>query len=106
MLGGPELIIILLAIVVLLFGAKKIPEFARSLGKASAEFRRGKMIVEKEIREADYGEDFKGEPEVTPNKRKPKKAKSKIVKAAEELGIDVEGKSEEEIKKEIAKEIA
>ena len=51
MIGGMELILIVLFIVLLLFGAKKIPEFARSLGKAKAEFQRGQMQVEREIRE-------------------------------------------------------
>jgi sec-independent protein translocase protein TatA len=39
-LGGPEMLIVL-AVVMLLFGAKKVPELARSLGKAQAEFRHG-----------------------------------------------------------------
>ena len=38
--GIPELLIIL-AIVLLLFGAKKLPEMARSIGKASGEFKKG-----------------------------------------------------------------
>ncbi|HVL52026.1 MAG TPA: twin-arginine translocase TatA/TatE family subunit [Actinomycetota bacterium] len=38
--GGGELLIIL-AVVMVLFGAKKLPEFARSLGKAKGEFRKG-----------------------------------------------------------------
>lgn len=39
-LGPPEVLLIIGAIV-LLFGAKKLPEFARSLGKAKQEFKRG-----------------------------------------------------------------
>ena len=39
-LGGPELLI-LLAVVLLLFGAKKVPDLARSLGRAKREFERG-----------------------------------------------------------------
>lgn len=39
-LGAPELLLVLGA-VMLLFGAKKLPEFARSLGKAKNEFKRG-----------------------------------------------------------------
>ena len=39
-LGGPELLIIL-AIVLLLFGAKKLPDLARSMGKSSKEFKKG-----------------------------------------------------------------
>ena len=37
---GPEWLIVL-GIIVLLFGAKKLPELARSLGKSSSEFKRG-----------------------------------------------------------------
>ncbi len=34
-------ILILIAVVALLFGATKIPQFARSIGSARAEFERG-----------------------------------------------------------------
>ena len=37
-IGGPEILIILL-FVVLFFGAKKIPELARGLGKAMRELK-------------------------------------------------------------------
>lgn len=37
---GGELLIIL-AVVLLLFGARKLPELARSLGASAKEFRRG-----------------------------------------------------------------
>lgn len=39
-LRGQELLIILL-IVVLIFGARKLPELARSLGASAKEFRKG-----------------------------------------------------------------
>jgi len=39
-IGAPEILIILL-IAALLFGAKKIPELARSVGRASSEFKKG-----------------------------------------------------------------
>ena len=45
-LGFPELIIILL-IVLLLFGARKLPDLARSLGKSIAEFKKGREETEK-----------------------------------------------------------
>lgn len=44
--GGPELLLIA-GVIMLLFGAKKLPEFARSLGKAKGEFKRG--IEEEEL---------------------------------------------------------
>ena len=48
--GGPEMIVILL-IVVLLFGANKLPKLARSSGQALGEFRRGREDIEDELRE-------------------------------------------------------
>jgi sec-independent protein translocase protein TatA len=39
-LGGPELLIVL-AVVLLMFGAKKVPDLARSLGQAKREFDHG-----------------------------------------------------------------
>lgn len=38
--GGPEVLIIV-AVLLLLFGGKKIPQFARGLGSAQREFREG-----------------------------------------------------------------
>jgi sec-independent protein translocase protein TatA len=38
--GVPELFIVLL-VVLLLFGSKKLPELARGMGQAAKEFRRG-----------------------------------------------------------------
>jgi len=39
-LGAPELLIILL-IILLIFGGAKLPQLARSLGKAQSEFKKG-----------------------------------------------------------------
>lgn len=39
-LSGPELLIIVV-VLVLLFGAKKLPDLARSIGASAKEFRRG-----------------------------------------------------------------
>ena len=79
-LHGWELIIIA-AIIILLFGAKKIPELARSLGRAKAEFKRGQEEVEERV-DLD---------------------KEKLEKLAKELGINTEGKSPEDLRKEIQK---
>ena len=47
-LGGPDLIIILV-IVLLLFGAKKLPELAKGLGQAVREFSKAKDDFEHEM---------------------------------------------------------
>lgn len=38
---GPTELLIVLAVVLLLFGSKKLPELARGMGQASKEFRKG-----------------------------------------------------------------
>lgn len=48
----PEMLFILLAIL-LLFGAKRLPEIARSLGRSMEEFRRAARDVTNEIMNAD-----------------------------------------------------
>lgn len=50
-LAGPDGIIILL-IVLLLFGAKKLPELARGLGSAVREFSKAKDEIEQEVTRA------------------------------------------------------
>ena len=51
-LGGPEIAVIFV-IVLLLFGAKKIPELARGLGKSMGEFKKARTEFEDEIRNAE-----------------------------------------------------
>lgn len=91
MLGTTEILIIILVIVFLLFGAKKLPELARSLGRAKGEFDRGKMEIERELKE-ERAKDTKSE-------------EKDVVKAAKDLGIETEGKTEEELKAEIKKKM-
>lgn len=47
-LGGPDLIVIL-GIVLLLFGAKKLPELAKGMGQAVKEFNKAKDEFEREV---------------------------------------------------------
>jgi len=51
-LGAGEIILIVL-VVLLLFGAKKIPELARGIGKGMSEFKKGLKDVENEIKTTD-----------------------------------------------------
>ncbi len=48
-LGMPEVILIL-AIALIIFGPRKLPELARSLGKAMNEFKKSTQDIEKEIK--------------------------------------------------------
>ena len=50
-LGAQELLLIF-GVVLLLFGAKKIPDIARGLGKGIREFKDASKEVKKEIEEA------------------------------------------------------
>mgnify|MGYP001620172544 CR=1 FL=1 len=47
-IGFPELLVILL-IVLLLFGAKRLPEIARGLGKSLHEFKKGVKEIERDV---------------------------------------------------------
>lgn len=49
-LGGYEVVVVLF-VVLLLFGGKKIPELARGLGKGIREFNSAKASIETEIKE-------------------------------------------------------
>ncbi len=49
-LGATEIILIIVAIV-LLFGAKKIPELAQGIGKGMKEFKKAVKEVEEDITE-------------------------------------------------------
>jgi len=51
-LGSTEIIVILV-IVLLLFGGKKLPELARGLGKGINEFKKASKEVENEIKNVD-----------------------------------------------------
>lgn len=48
-IGMPELVIIFF-VLLLLFGAKRLPELARGMGKAMNEFKRASSEVEKEFK--------------------------------------------------------
>lgn len=92
-LGTNEIVLIFLAIIVL-FGASKIPELARSLGKATGEFKKAKQETEDELKSIERS-----------IKESPPDGTSKIRKMAKDLGIPVEGKSDEQLLDEIQKKM-
>ncbi len=57
-IGATEIILIIL-VILLLFGAKKIPELAQGIGKGMKEFKKAVKDVEDEIKKTD--EDLKKE---------------------------------------------
>ncbi len=62
-LGITEITLILV-VILLLFGGKRIPELARALGKASYEYKKAKELIKKEANEIkDAIEDAQGKPE-------------------------------------------
>jgi sec-independent protein translocase protein TatA len=56
---GPQELFILFLIVLLVFGAKRIPEIGRSIGKGIMEFKKGMREVESELTAPDKAEEKK-----------------------------------------------
>ena len=70
-LGGPELLVIFV-LVLILFGAKKIPEFAKGLGKGMGEFKKARQEFENELTKAE--EATRPDPTPAPKKAEPKES--------------------------------
>lgn len=85
-LGGMEWVIIIAIIIALLVGVKKIPELARSFGRASGEFQKAKMEMRKEIQRVKSG---------ATNER------DNLESVATKLGIDHADKTDEQLRKAI-----
>jgi sec-independent protein translocase protein TatA len=64
-LAGPDLIVILL-IVLVLFGAKKLPELARGMGQAVKEFQKAKDEFNDELHKAGKTDAQIAKPDVKP----------------------------------------
>ena len=88
MIGTQELIMIF-GVVLLLFGANKLPELARSMGSSVGEFKKTQTESERNLRE--YEKSLK----------EPTDAKSKIQETAEKLGIDIKSKTDDQLLDEI-----
>jgi sec-independent protein translocase protein TatA len=88
---GFEWIFIIVIIVVLFFGVKKIPELAKSFGKATAEFEKAKIEAKRDL------EKYK--------KENTDIEREKLESIAETLRIDYTDKNDEALKKAIENEI-
>ena len=51
-LGIPEILLILV-VILLLFGGKRIPEIARALGRSSYEYKKAKDVIKKEAQDLE-----------------------------------------------------
>ncbi|MHB1439859.1 MAG: Sec-independent protein translocase subunit TatA/TatB [Cuniculiplasma sp.] len=82
-------------VILALFGsAKKIPDFARNLGRATGEFKRGQTEIQQEIKKSLT------EPNTVPNPEN-----EKVVSLAQSMGIDTAGKDATKIKSELAEKL-
>jgi sec-independent protein translocase protein TatA len=90
MTGNTELLF-LLFIVLLLFGGRKLPELAKSMGEAVKEFNKATNEPTKYIDEKT---------------RKENEERQAIIEAAKKLGIPVEGRDINEIAQDIVKATA
>jgi sec-independent protein translocase protein TatA len=90
MIGSEELILIF-GVAMLLFGANKLPELARSMGSSMGEFKKAQRESEMNLRVFEK------------SLKEPTVAKSKIQETAEKLGIDTNGKTDDQLLDEIQK---
>ena len=98
LLQGSEWLIVIVIVVVLIFGANKIPDLAKSLGRASGEFQKGKVESEQEVAKLKAQG---AQPEAPPESEH-----DKLIRAAKELGISIDGKTDDEISAEVKKALA
>ncbi|MDV0447143.1 Sec-independent protein translocase protein TatA [Methanosarcinaceae archaeon Ag5] len=92
---GTTEIILIIAVIVLLFGAAKLPELARSAGKSAGEFKKAQK--EAEISYREFEKSLESTPEVEKD--------TKIRLMAKEQGIDTKGKTDDELLDEISKKM-
>jgi Sec-independent protein secretion pathway components len=83
---GYEWLFIIVIIVVVFFGVKKIPELARSFGKATAEYEKARIEAKKEL-------------DLMRNSGKA--AREKLEEIANSLGIDYINKNDDDLRKAI-----
>ncbi|MFA5860158.1 MAG: twin-arginine translocase TatA/TatE family subunit [Candidatus Thermoplasmatota archaeon] len=106
---GPEEILVILMIFLLLFGADKIPQVARQLGKARAELSRAQTEVQKALKGEDeraLDEQLKSDASREQHVVQQDYEMFQLRRAAVELGIDTGGKTREELRIAIAEAVA
>jgi len=102
MIGTTEIIVIAIVAIVLLFGAGKVPQLARSFGQAMGEFKKAKREAELDLKK--FEESATAEEAAVPKLKAKPKAKTEdldIREVAAYMGIETEGKTEEELREEV-----
>ena len=94
--SGAEWIIIVIIFLVLMFGSKKLPELARSLGKMTTEYEKARIQVRRELEMAKSQE----------INASPNPEREKLEDIANILGIDYSNKKDDELRLAIKSEIA
>ena len=92
--NGAEIIILVVVIAALFFGVKKIPELARSFGRASTEYEKARIEARKEIQQ------LRKQDNTTTNIDR-----EKLESIADTLGIDYSSKNDEDLRSSIETEI-
>ncbi|MHC1600547.1 MAG: twin-arginine translocase TatA/TatE family subunit [Candidatus Methanospirareceae archaeon] len=103
MIGPTEMMVIAVVAIVLLFGAAKVPQLARSFGQAMGEFKKAKRESELNLKnlEDSITGDEKGAIPKTTAKAETKSEDVNIREVAAYMGIDTEGKTDEQLKAEV-----
>jgi sec-independent protein translocase protein TatA len=87
---GMEWLLLVVVIVVVFFGVRKIPELARSFGKATTEFEKARIEAKKELQQ------LKSQGNV---------GREKLEAIADSLGIDYTNKNDDELRAAIEVEL-
>ncbi len=104
MLEGWEWLIIgVVAIVIILWGPAKIPEFAKSLGRAKGEFNKASKEFAAAATAEENNVSINNATAVQPKPTQLIKTKDKmLLETAQNLGIPTDGKTREQISEEIS----
>ena len=84
--GGIEWVLLIVVIIVVFFGVKKIPQLARSFGKATGEYEKARTQAKNELQQI---------------KSKEKVGREKLEEIADPLGIDYTNKNDDDLREAI-----